>query len=89
MGGYLALSKTLALLEPHHQIFECYIRAVIRGGRVLPLRRDAVGVFYNPSRLCCNFLKELMYDNKTIKKGMLFLEFRCKISIKRNLTFYS
>ena len=40
--GCSAFPNAPALLEPHHQILI---------GRVLPLCRGAVGVFYSPSRL--------------------------------------
>ena len=38
-------------LEPHHQMFKCHIQNTGIGG-VLPLSRDAVGVFYSP---CTNW----------------------------------
>ena len=58
MKGYSAFPKAPALLEPHHQIVYCHIQDTRLGG-VLPLCREAVGVFYSPSRLgncllgCC------------------------------------
>ena len=50
MKGYSVLSKASALLERHHQIILCHIRTFVVGG-ILPLSREAVGVFYCPSRL--------------------------------------
>ena len=47
MKGYSASPKVPALLKTHHQIVKCHIRTLIEG--VLPLCRDAVGVFYSPS----------------------------------------
>ena len=43
--GYSVFPKAPALLEFHHQIF-----SVISGG-VLPLYREAVGLFYTPRQL--------------------------------------
>ena len=40
MKGYSAFTKALTLLEPH-------LRTLVGG--MLPLCRDAVSVFYNPS----------------------------------------
>ena len=51
MKGYSAFPKAPALLEPHHQIVYCHIQDTHRGGGVLPLCKEAVGVFYSPSRL--------------------------------------
>ena len=48
--GYSAFPKAPALLEPHHQIVHCHIQDT-RWGGVLPLCREAAGVFYSPSRL--------------------------------------
>ena len=42
--------KAPALLEPHHQIVSCHIQDTNWVG-VLLFCRDAVGVFYSPSRL--------------------------------------
>ena len=50
MKGYSVFPKAPALLEPHHQIVYCHIQDT-RWGVVLPLCREAVGVFYSPSRL--------------------------------------
>ena len=47
MEEYSAFSKAPALLKPHHQI----VYKDTRWGGVVPLCRDAVGVFYRPSRL--------------------------------------
>ena len=58
--GAMAMKRVLhipelSMLEPHHQIVECHIRIlVVVGG--LPLYKDAVGVFYSPSRLDYIFL---------------------------------
>ena len=49
MKGYSTFPKAPALLEPHHPIILCQSRTFIGG--VLPLCREAVGVFYSPSRL--------------------------------------
>ena len=50
MEGYSAFPKAPALMEPHHQVVYSVIsRALVV--RILPLSRDAVGVFYNCSRL--------------------------------------
>ena len=46
MKGYSTFPKTSALLEPHHQIFYYHIRTHVRW--VLPLCRDATGVFTTP-----------------------------------------
>ena len=45
-----AFPKSPLLLEPHHQIVYCHIQNTRRGW-VLPLCKDAVGVFYSTSRL--------------------------------------
>ena len=50
MKGYSTFPKTPALLEPHHQIFNDISRAFTNKD-VLLLSRDAISVFYNPSRL--------------------------------------
>ena len=53
MKGYSAFPKAPALAEPHHQIILCHIqdtRCGGVGGGVLPLYREAVGVFYSPSQ---------------------------------------
>ena len=50
MKGYSAFPKAPALLEPHHQIVYCHIQDTRWGGG-LPLCREAVSVFYSPSRL--------------------------------------
>ena len=51
MKGYSAFPKAPALLEPHHQhCWNLTLRTLVGGG-VLPLCRETVGVFYNPSRL--------------------------------------
>ena len=50
MKGCSVFPKAPALLEPHHQIVKCLIQDT-HGGRVLPLCRSAVGVFYSPNRL--------------------------------------
>ena len=44
-----AFPKAPASLEPHHQIVKCHTQDTPWG--VLPLCREAVGVFYSPSRL--------------------------------------
>ena len=49
MKGYSAFPKAAALLEPHHQFFCVIFNTLVR--RDLPFCRDAVGIFYNPSRL--------------------------------------
>ena len=49
-GRYSAFPKAPALLELHHRIVSCYTRDT-RWGKALPLCRDAVGIFYSPSRL--------------------------------------
>ena len=51
--GDSAFPKAPALLEPHHQIDSCYKQYVYGG--VLPLCRNAVVVFYSPSRLGSDF----------------------------------
>ena len=48
MKEYSALPKAQLLLKPHHQIVDCHRTLV---GGVLPLCRDAVGVFCSLSRL--------------------------------------
>ena len=50
MKAYSAFPKAPALLEHHHQIVLCHIQDT-GWERVLPHCRDAVGVFYSPSRL--------------------------------------
>ena len=47
--GVLCIPNTPALLVPHHQIVSCLIQDTRWG--VLPVCRDAIGVFYSPSRL--------------------------------------
>ena len=47
--GYSVFSKAPTLLEPHHQIV-CVISWTLIGGDLL-LRKEAIGVFYSPSRL--------------------------------------
>ena len=47
MKRYSAFPKAPVLLEPHHQIFYCYIQDTGRGG-ITPFR-EAVGVFYRLS----------------------------------------
>ena len=54
---YSTLPKAPALQEPHHQIIFSDISRTFVGG-VLALCRDAVGVFYNPSRLGHGLNKE-------------------------------
>ena len=49
MKGYSTFLKAPGL-EPQHQMFPCHIQD-IRWEGVLPLCRDAVGVFYRPSQL--------------------------------------
>ena len=49
MKGYSIFPKAPVLLKPHHQIVYGHIRTLVEG--VLPLCRDAVRVFYRPSRL--------------------------------------
>ena len=49
MKGYSAFPIAPVLLEPHYQIVHCHIRTLV--GEVLPLFREAVGVFYSPSQL--------------------------------------
>ena len=46
---YFAFPKVPALLEPHNQIVSCHMQDTCWG--VLPLWREAVGIFYRPSRL--------------------------------------
>ena len=48
--GYSTFFKALALLKPNHQIVLYDMQDTILRG-VLPLCRDAIGVFYSPSRL--------------------------------------
>ena len=50
MNGYSTFPKVLELLEPHHHLFRVISRTLIGGG-VLPLSRNAVGVFYSSSPL--------------------------------------
>ena len=50
MKGYSTFPKTPALLEPYNQIVFRHNRTLI-GESILPLLREAVGVFYSPSRL--------------------------------------
>ena len=50
MKGYSAFPKVATLLELHYQII-IIIRTLVGGG-VLLFCREAVGVFYSPSRLC-------------------------------------
>ena len=50
MKGYFTFPKAPALLEPHHQIVQCHIQDT-RWGGVFPLCKEAVSVFYSPSRL--------------------------------------
>ena len=45
-----AFPKAPAPLEPHHQIVYCHIHDTCCEG-VLPLSREAVGIFYDPSQL--------------------------------------
>ena len=51
MKEYSAFAKALALLELHHYIVLCHILDTQWRGVVLLLCREAVGVFYSPSRL--------------------------------------
>ena len=46
MKKYSAFHKSSALLEPHHNILDA-----CGGEGVVPLYRDAVDIFYSPSRL--------------------------------------
>ena len=62
MKRYSAFPKAPALLEPYHQIVLCHIRTLVGG--VLPLCRDAVGVFCNPSRLGHARARVIMKDMK-------------------------
>ena len=57
MKGYSAYSKSLSLPLLHHHIIDSHMQD-IRWWGVLPLWREAVGVFYSPSRLgnCANYL---------------------------------
>ena len=50
MKGYSAFPKASALRDIHHHIGWCHIQETNRG-RVIPLYREAVSVFYSPSRL--------------------------------------
>ena len=50
MIGYSTYPKAPTSLEPHYQIIEYYIQDTHWGG-VLPLWKEAVGVFYSLSRL--------------------------------------
>ena len=50
MTAYSAFPKVQAPQETYHQIVKCHIEDT-RWRGVLPLSRDAVGVFYSPSRL--------------------------------------
>ena len=69
MNGYSAFPKAPALLEPRHQIAKCHMQDTRCGG-FSPLCRDAVGLFYSPSRLdkgivgCKPFPKVLMLSKK-------------------------
>ena len=47
MKEYTAFHKASALQEPHHHIVYGHIQDTCLG--VLPLSRDAVGVFYCPA----------------------------------------
>ena len=47
MKGYTAFPKAPAILEPHHEIVLCHIQDACCGGALLPLCREAVGVFYS------------------------------------------
>ena len=49
MKEYSAFPKAPALLESHHQIVSCHSKDILC--RVLPLGRQAAGVFYCNSRL--------------------------------------
>ena len=49
MKGHSSFPKAPALLKSQHQIISCHIRTFVVG--VLPLCRDAVGLFHSPSRL--------------------------------------
>ena len=49
MKEYSMFPKALALLELQHQIVSCHIQDT--RWEYLPLCKDAVGVFYSPSRL--------------------------------------
>ena len=54
MKGYSKFHKPPAILELHYQNVQCYIQDNHSGcgvGVMLLLSRDAVGVFYRPSRL--------------------------------------
>ena len=57
-------------LEFRHQIqFIVISRTLLGGGRVLPLRKDAVGIFYSLSRLSKN-----IYSNPLIAFKLLVLD---------------
>ena len=49
MEGYSAFPTAPALLKPYPQIVKCHMQDTFK--EPLPLYRDAVGKFYNPSRL--------------------------------------
>ena len=48
MKGYSVFPKVPALFEHDHQVVLCHIRTLVEGA--LPHFREAVGVFYSPSR---------------------------------------
>ena len=50
MKRYSAFPKAPASLEPYHQIVLCHVQDS-RWGRVFPLNRGAVGIFYSLIRL--------------------------------------
>ncbi len=65
MKGYSTLPKAPALLEPHHQIVQCHILDTRCEGGILPLCREAVGVFYSPGRM----VKELLFFHLSLLRG--------------------
>ena len=51
MKGHSRFPKAPELLEPHHQIFSAISWTLDGGAGFLPIRREAVGVFFSPYRL--------------------------------------
>ena len=73
MKGYSAFPKAPTLLEPHHQVVLCHIQDTRWGGVFLPLRREAVGVFYSSSRLGKSKFKSYI---KIVRAVMQYLFFK-------------
>ena len=84
MKGCSAFPKAPGSLEPHQQIVQCHIQDTHCGGRVLPLCRGAVSVFYSPSRLgntnkrfSSRFSEDSQVQHKTPEEGQKTYQSKC------------